>query len=216
MARADVTPTRRTVARGAAWAVPTAVATIAAPAYAARRAGPIPDVSFGSRTAVGATANWFMESGSGDFPLDHPSAQTSRIPGFRDSDPLTGAVSGPWFGVGNEPSRPTALVARRNDLVALGVGCSYCFSFHISTWEGAPAGLTVTAVLGTQTPLSVTTRTGGSQGILSRDLLVTSSPFTVPTAAGQTLEIRLTFPTGVGNSSNANDAYVRSPTLTRC
>lgn len=191
-------PSRRALAKGTLWAAPTAVAAVASPAYAASCSQAVPDIGFGTFTDVSNTSAWQMLAvPAGAFPTTHPSYNANKVPGFRQNEPLNGASGGPWFGVGNEPSAAVTVTAQRRTGVALEPGCSYCVSLRASTFEGSLVGVTVTLVLGSDTILTMTTRTGTvtNEGGRDRvDALVTGGPFQVSSAAVQALSLRIAFP----------------------
>lgn len=209
-------PGRRALAKGAAWAVPTAILAVPAPALAASCTGALPDVGFGTVVSLTESSTWTMTTTADAFPTGHPSYAANKVPGFRTNAPFFDGGVGPWFGVGNEPSAATTVIAQRKTAVSLDSACNYCLSLRATTWEGSAVGVTLTVVLGGTTALTLTTSTTGPSQATRNNALITSGSFQVSTSAAQSMQVRISFPAAAPSGTDANDIYVHELTLRRC
>lgn len=196
-------PTRRTVAKGAAWSVPVLATAATAPAFAASPCGTCPTIAFGTAWSAASTS-----------PSTAVWTNANNQVGFVSSDPLGGGVAGTYFGVGKEPSTAQSISTTLTN-VTLAAGCSYVVNSVLSTWEGSQIAATLTMLVGTQTVLTYTTATGtgGGQRVKSGSTF-TSSAFTVPSTSAYTITLQVSFPGAPSVGENAGDIWFRSPTLT--
>lgn len=210
-------PSRRAVARAAAWAVPTVVAATAVPAFAASSCSDtLPEIGFGSTeedgtavsTAAGGWTQAYLEGDSGSW---RQSDYATKAPGFRNRNPLGPSSPGRWYGVGAEPSEGAASVlASKDETVTLSASCSYQVSAEFTTYEGDSAAPTVTieASQGETTLVlfELEQSTGGGSGRKRTNALEKSEPFNLAAGGKWTFQIRFVFE----NNTNANDVYIRN------
>lgn len=209
------TISRRTVAKGAAWAAPALVVGSAAPAIAAscdpKRTCPV-NISFGSYSGGTATTAW-----SGSVSGTTRWTENGKDPGFRNNDPLFNAV-GPWFGVGQEAQTAVTLTATKTNPITLSAGCFYYASLDASVWQGQ-AETTVRMFIGNQEVLTFTPPTGDPTAKGSRASAIQTVRgvnFTVPTTGQYPVKLTISMvAVGATNGYNNNDVYVSNLQL-RC
>ena len=201
----SIGPSRRTLARGAAWSLPVLTVAAAAPATAASPCGSCPTIpgfqgSWSDASVTPAGATW----GTGN----------SNKYGFVSPNYLTGAA-GTYFGDSAEPTTTGQSISTTLSSVTLSAACSYVLSYPLSTWEGSQIAATLTILVGTQTVGTYTTAAGSGAGALGKSNAARStSPFTVPTTGSYPITVRVSFPGPPASGQNAGDIWVGSMTLT--
>lgn len=200
---------RRTLAKGAAWTVPVIALGAAAPATAASCATRTCPVVIGFGALSGTPVNNVYPSATtwGPQQVNATFAGTTRLPGFRSTDPLGSTATGPWWGVGAESAAGGTVTVSLNSPVTLVAGCSYTLSFNASTYEGQ-AQTTLAVNVGAQTVFTLNTSSSGTVGSGLSNAGQLSAPFTVATTT--TYSVGLTITLAAAGTGSNNDIYVRN------
>lgn len=180
-----VRPRRRTVAKAAAWTVPTIAVAGAAPAQAASPCASVPSVAFRGSWTNASAAGWLTSTGTGGL-------------GFMNADTQFGAFRDPAPGTG------TATVSTSITLV-LSPNTTYTMTFPVVAWNvqnTQTATITVSGV-GTQS-VSHNTDSVKPDGIVYT--------FTTGAATTYTITVRVSVPRPSA-SATGDDIVVGSPTL---
>ncbi|TWE10035.1 hypothetical protein [Rudaeicoccus suwonensis] len=198
---------RRKIAKGAAWTIPVVALGAAAPASAASCATRTCPVAIGFGALSGTPVNNVYPSATTWGPQTATAifTGTTRLPGFRATDPLGSNGAGPWWGVGAESALGGTVSVSLDSPVTLVAGCSYTLSLNASTYQGQ-AQTSLAANVGAQTVYTLTPPTTGTPGNGISNLAQTSAVFTVPTTT--TYSVGLTITLAAAGTGSNNDIYV--------
>lgn len=205
-------PSRRTVVRGAAWAVPTVAVATAAPAFAASSCttSACPNLAFGAVASANSTTagnGWSYTQTASSGGWTNTNSVGFQPAGSSSISPVTG--KGPTFATAAEPNTSNRQITlTQTGQPALSAACSYTVRVGIITYTSSSTRQVLRVLVGGTSIGTYNTGNETTNNNTNFDRGIKSFP--VPTGTTGAVSFRLEF----GAAGDHEDIHLYSPSIT--